>query len=702
VPYKSNNKEVKMKIVLYVSIVCASALFAAEAELGTIDVEADVDTKVIEDVSGEDIQSADVADALFQQTSNVYLQRRSGIANDIIVRGQIKDNINVLVDGTKTYGACPNRMDPPISHLLTNNIDYIEIKEGPFDVENFGTLSALVNVYTLKPEKELHGDLNLNLGSWGYQKASLVLTGGAGDFRFLLSASGEQSGQYEDGDGNDFVGQIQKNIDEGKVSKLAQYQPQYQDMDAYTKKTMMAKLFWDIADNQELRLSYTANRSDDVLYPSSKMDAIYDDSNIYNAEYIAKDLGAYSKELYVQAYHSDVEHPMSTVYRMSSAVDSNPKMPGIQTKEMTHKLNTDMDGGKIRNTMVFGNHTVKIGLEYSLRNWDGGYYKNGAPFPEKKFHSIWDVDTENYGVFLSDTWKLNQWVVELGLRYDDTSITSANPAQQDNDYSEPTGYILATYHADDHMKYFAGFGRSSRVPDAKELYWIGSMGNPIGTPDLENTINDEFDVGVELQYENNTFKAKAFYSMLGDYIAYNDSRKRKIEMMGELVPVVWNAYENVDATVYGIELSGTYIATESIYFDYGMTYQRGEKDHPLTGQVGTNMPDMPPLKFIAAVNYEYDATLNLRAEAVAATRWKDIDYENGEQVIPGYGIFNLKASKTFMDSIELTLGVDNVLDKTYAVSNTYKDLILLTVPGNEVMLLNEPGRYFYANLKYSF
>jgi iron complex outermembrane receptor protein len=297
---------------------------------------------------------------------------------------------------------------------------------------------------------------------------------------------------------------------------------------------------------------------------------------------------------------------------------------------------------------------------------------------------------------------MDKWVVELALRYDDTAISSGNPAQQDNDYSEPTGYLLATYNADEHIKYFAGFGRSSRVPDAKELYWIGSMGNPIGTPNLENTINNEIDVGTEWSYENTTFKAKAFYSMLGNFIAYNASNTKKVEMVGKLVPIAWNAYENVDATIYGIELSGTYIATDSIYFDYGLTYQRGEKDHPLTGQVGTNMPEIPPLKLVAAVNYDYDATLNLRAEVVAAASWDEYDYENGEQELPSYAILNLKGSKTFMDSVELVFGVDNVLDKTYAISNTYKDLILLTVPGNEVMLLNEPGRYFYANLKYSF
>jgi len=696
-----------MKRAVYLSLACASVLFAAEAELGTINVEANFDTEVIEDVSGEDIESADVADALYKQTSTVYMKRRSGIANDIVVRGQVKDNINVVVDGTKTYGACPNRMDPPISHVLANNIDTIEIKQGPFDVENFGSLSALVNIYTLKPEKEMHGDLNLNFGSWGYQKGSFVLTGGMGDVRFLLSGSGEKGGQYEDGNGNDFVGQIQKNINEGKVPAWAQYQPQYQDMDAYTKKTLMGKIYWDITDNQELRLSYTANRSDDVLYPSSKMDAIYDDSNVYNLEYIAKELGKYSKELKLQLYHSDVEHPMSTKYRVIATMDENPMKPGIQASEKTHKLNTDMDGAKIKNTLVAGAHTVSFGLDYSLRNWDGAYYKNGIPLDivsmgKNPFHSIWDADTKDYGFFIDDEIDLDKWTLQLALRYDDTSITSVNPAQQDNDYNELTGYALATYAASESLEYFIGAGRSSRVPDAKELYWIGMMGNPIGTPDLENTINNEIDLGAELSYENASFKARVFYSKLDNFIAYNSNNKKKMGMGDMAKMVTWNAYENVDATLYGFELSGTYVATESIYFDYSMAYQRGEKDQPLTGQTGTNLPEIPPLKFVAAVNYDYDSTLNLKAEVVAAARWKDYDAENGEQEIPGYGIFNLKGSKTFAGNIKLTLGVDNVLDKTYAISNTYNDLILLTVPGNEVMLLNEPGRYFYANLNYSF
>ena len=127
------------------------------------------------------------------------------------------------------------------------------------------------------------------------------------------------------------------------------------------KKTVLAKLFWNITDNQELRLSYTGNRSDDVLYPSSKMDAMYDDSDIFNAEYIAKDLGKYSKELKVQLYQSEVEHPMSTEYRKMGAINY-----------MTHALTTKMQGANIKNSFDMDNHTITTGVDYSLRNWDGG------------------------------------------------------------------------------------------------------------------------------------------------------------------------------------------------------------------------------------------------------------------------------------------------------------------------------------------
>jgi iron complex outermembrane receptor protein len=664
-----------MKKGIYLSMVCAVSLYAAEAELGTIDVEDKIDTEVVKDVHGDDIKSADLAEALFKQSPSVSLVRRSGIANDVIIRGQKKDNINVTIDGAKIYGACPNRMDPPVSHVLTNNIDYIEIYEGPYGVEDFGVLSANVKIHTIKPEKGLHGDLNIGVGSWGYQKGAFSLSGGNDTIRFLLSGSAEKSEQYEDGDGNDFAQQQDRYIQSNPTAEGMAYLPAKRDMDAYEKKTLMAKLFWNITDNQELRLSYTGNRSDDVLYPNTPMDADYDDSDIYTVEYTAKDLGEYSKKLSLNLYQSEVDHPMSNRNRKSV----------LTKEEITHHLQTKMQGAKLKNEFDIDNHALAVGFDYSLRNWDGAYYKNSHPFPAKKFHSIWDVDTENYAFFIKDKIALDKLSIDLGLRYNDTTVSTGRPGVSDNSYDGLDGSIFATYEKSESMKFFAGFGIASRVPDGKELYYYNKLGQEIGNADLDKVVNNEFDVGFDMQFNDATLKGKLFYSYLKDFIFYNATQK---------------TFENMDAAIYGFELSGTYVVTESLYLDGGMAYQRGKKEDPLMGQNGTDMPEIPPFKFNAAANYDWDDTLSFRAELVASGKWSDYDEENGEQELDGYGIVNLRGTKQWGD-FEIIVGIDNVFDSTYAVTNTYKDLTLIT-GGGDVMPMNEPGRYLYTNLKYTF
>ena len=290
-----------MKKLVYLSLACAAILNAADAEvkIDTISVE----STTLQDVSGHEIKSADVAEALAKKVPSISLIRRSGIANDILLRGQKKDNINVLIDDGKICGACPNRMDPTTSHIATNNVESVEIIEGPYDVENFGTLSGTVNITTTQPKEEFHGNVNFGYGSYDYKKAAASLSGGVGAFRFLLSFSGETSGQYEDGDGNTFADQVDNFVADNPLAAGAAYQDQYRDMDAYTKLTGSAKVFVDLTDDQELRFGYMANRSDDILYANSKMDALYDDSNLYTAEYVIRDIGSISKELDFQYYY---------------------------------------------------------------------------------------------------------------------------------------------------------------------------------------------------------------------------------------------------------------------------------------------------------------------------------------------------------------------------------------------------------------
>ncbi len=675
----------------FILLALTSSLFAQSAQLGKIVVEEQINTQIVKDVSGEEIKSADLAQALERNIPSINIIRRSGIANDILLRGQKRDNINVIIDGTKVCGACVNRMDPPTSHVLTNNIDTVEVSEGPFDVENFGTLSGIVNIKTIKPTQKLSAKLSANAGSFGYRKLAGKISGGTKRVKVLISASTEKSGQYKDGNGDDFIAQIAKNIAKGIVPKMAQYQDKYKNLDAFAKSTFMGKIFVDITDNQELRLSYTANRSDDVLYPSSKMDALYDDSDIYNFQYTINNLGKYSNSLIFEAYQSEVDHPMSTKYRiMGSKVYK------------THALTTKMQGVKLKNNFDFANVNWLVGIDTSKRNWDGHFEMNDKPIIKKGMlvKSLDDVDTTNKAIFIKAKNSIENIDFKYGLRYDDTSIQTKRKNEPDNDYSSISANIFTTYHANDTLTYFGGIGKSSRVPDPRELYLI-MLGNHFGTPTLDQTKNYELDLGVEKIYESFSIKTKAYYSVLKDYIAYN---AKNIQIKADGTKGAFHSFENVDAKIYGIEISGNYMPTDSLYLNYGISYKRGKKDDPLKGEKGTNLADMRPLKINIALNYDYDDKTTAKLEFIGSTRWDKIDNENGEQVLAGYGVLNLKASHKLYKHFKITAGVDNILDKSYAITNTYKDLVLLTA-GNGVdntMLLNEPGRYFYLQGNYKF
>lgn len=155
-----------MKKTITLSLLAVSALYSADVTLAPIDVQSTTITEVAQTAQ----TSADVADALRSEVPSIDMSRRSGIANDILIRGQKRDNISVEADGTKVYGACPNRMDPPVSHVLANQIESIEVTEGPYDVTSYGTMSGGLKITTKQPTEETKAEINLGFGAFNYKK----------------------------------------------------------------------------------------------------------------------------------------------------------------------------------------------------------------------------------------------------------------------------------------------------------------------------------------------------------------------------------------------------------------------------------------------------------------------------------------------------------------------------------------------------
>jgi len=439
-----------------------------------------------------------------------------------------------------------------------------------------------------------------------------------------------------------------------------------------------------ITDYQTLKFSYTANRSQDILYPNTPMDADYDNSDLYNLEYEARELGDFSDKLNIKYYHTKVDHPMSNQNRLSS------NSVGV----IKHQLTTEVNGGKISNKFAFSNHKIEIGADYSKRNWDGLYYKNDKLFPASKMHSIWDVDTTDFGVYFKDQINLENFVWDFGVRYDKFKITTPRIGDKDRNFDALSGNLRVNYLLNSSVKLFLGAGSGCRVPDGKELYYRNKMGIAIGNDDLDGVRSYEIDGGFEYSYNEIALKLKGFYNYLKDDILYNSTAQN-------IGGKIYGQYENVDAYIYGVEFSGGYKFSDTLSSDFSLAWLRGKKDKPLKGQTDKDLPEIPPLRVTFGIDYTPTDSLTFRTEFQGSSRWSIIDSDNGEQELSGWGVVNLKLKKSFGDNFEIIAGVDNLLDQKYTTSNTYKDLTLIT-GGDEVMKMNEPGRYAYINFRYKF
>ncbi|HAC70095.1 MAG TPA: TonB-dependent receptor, partial [Arcobacter skirrowii] len=389
---------------------------------------------------------------------------------------------------------------------------------------------------------------------FNYKKASVTIEGGNDKVKALISASTEKSDPYKDGNGDNFLEQQKKR----NVPSTNQYTSD--NIDAFEKDSFLSKLQFNITDNQDLKVSYSANRSDGILYPAGPMDADYDDSDIYTLGYTIRELGSFSKELNLDYYYSKVDHPMSTKLRNSG-----------QTTYNTNHLKTSIWGTTVKNSLEVADSLVTVGLDTSVRNWRGSMYQTtvatGAVTSMPYNNRMYDTDTTNKAIFTKFEKSIGNLDIEAGLRYDYTDIKTQRPNVDDKKYTGINGYLFTAYNFDEKNKVFAGIGKSSRVPDARELYQLGMGGteavaiaNSKSNPNLDQTKNYEIDLGFEKIIGNFNIKPKIFYSELKDYI-YNSSK-----------------FENIDAKIYGADVSGYYYFTDDLSLDFALAYLKGKKD----------------------------------------------------------------------------------------------------------------------------
>jgi len=617
----------------------------------------------------------DVGEAL-TKLEGIWKVRKGGIANDVVLRGFYRDNINVLIDDSRVYTACPNRMDPPAFHVDFSEVERIEIIKGPFDVRHQGSMAGLVNIITKKPEEGFRIKLNASAGSFNFINLSPVVSYADDKFSILVGYSYKYSKPYKDGDGR-------------RITEYANYKPEFINKKAFEINTYWTKLGFKPIKNHNVEFSYTRQDARDVLYPYLMMDAIYDKTDRFNMNYQIDGISDTLKSLKFQFYYTRVDHPMDSRFRTGMYMRTD-----AESKTYGGRLEANLGD-------------LTLGFEAYKRNWDAVTFLQVLGISQ---FSIPDVDTENFGLYgeykrnLSDRLRL-----VAGLRLD-TTKTKADSSKANTDLyfaykntrstsktdTYPSGNIQLFYELQKGTELFVGLGHSVRVPDAQERYFaLRRRGTDwVGNPELKPSKNTELDLGIKYSTDRTLIKATAFYSFVQDYITVHEQNRVNI------VPGVNNlrarSYENVDAQFFGGEVDLRLSLTQELFLFGGMSYVQARKEtKPEKNIRSSRVAEIPPLKTRLALRYDKGVYFG-EVETILSATQNRVDTDLNEQKTSGYGVVNAKVGGNFR-GFTITAGIDNVFDKKY-----FEHLSYQRDPFRTGVEVPEPGRTFYVNASYTF
>ena len=648
-----------------------------------VTVMGEIEKDSIEETDTRESSARDVGEAMTHMPG-VFKIRKGGIANDIVVRGFAGKDLNVLIDGQRIYGACPNHMDPSAFHVDFSEVDRVEIGKGPFDMKNQGSLGGVVNVVTRKPEQGIHVFGNLSVGSYDFVNPSATASYGNNTFSVLGGYSYRISSPYTDGSGKQFTESVN-------------YRPESMDSDAFKIGTVWAKGSFSPFSGHLAQFAYTRQQADHVLYPYLQMDGVYDDTDRINAGYQINDLSGFVRSFRVQAYFTEVDHWMTDEYRVSSL--NFPREYSMGTLAGTQAL-----GGKIETVL----NTVTVGVEAYHREWDATTLLAGAAYNPQ--YSIPDVRTDSFGLYseysksFSDSLKLS-----LGGRLDSVTTAADSTKANTNLYyayhstrltsmtnNYPSGNARLGYKTSIGIDISGGVGHAVRVPDARERYFaLKRMGTDwVGNPDLQPSRNTGFDAGISFRHQALLMESNLYLDHIDDYISVVP--QAKVNMVPGVMNKNARSYQNVDARMYGGEFLVSYLFTTRLFMSSDLSYTRGTRDlDPAKGITTTDLAEIPPLCSRTLLRFDTGRFFG-EVEGVFTGRQDHVDTALGEKPTAGYGIANIRGGVNYR-RMSVNVGLNNLFGRQY-----YEHLSYMRDPFRSGARVYEPGRNIMVNISYRY
>ncbi len=675
----------KITLAIFATLATQANTQVYATDIPAVSVVAEAETAQQTTVNGKSLLEASNSETgtTLRQIPGVDASRMGGHGVDLMIRGQQASQLNVLLDGAKIEGGCPNRMDPPTAYAEMSSFDQITVIKGVNSVTygvggSGGTVLLERNAPTFETGKPYNGEINLGTSSNGLTRdMNATVAAGGKEGYIVLQGSKKSADNYLDGNG-----------DEVRSS----YESQQGHID----------LGWTPNENNELRLSYENTLVEDALFQGASMDAPKSDGTTTRLRYQGSNISPSIQAIEVDIYNSTVDHVMD-----------NYSYTGITSGQKETLSKVDSKGAKIQLSSQLGHTKLDYGVQFESVDKMATLYDVTG---DKSMFYMWpDTTSVTKSLFAETTsaFKDNQKVI-LGLRYDAvtteakdadilpqhamgdaasnlyTSTYTDYSGQTKTDDSSLNGLLRYERIYDHNLNVFAGVSRTHRYPDATELYMAkgGAMGKWVGNPDLKPEQHNQFDIGMSQITDKTNWSVSAYYDVVNDYILRDFAKNQT-----DSVNIAGNntIYLNKDANIYGLDLVGNWKTSQHVKVGSSLSLTKGtnETDHrnlsnisPLSGTAfaeyaANNWKTGTRFNFATAqteVNSEYDG--------IEAAAWSTLDV---------YGDYQINKS------IKLSAGIDNLADHAY---QTYLNRVDST--SGATYKIYEPGRTVWARLNAKF
>lgn len=603
--------------------------------------------------------------------------RNGGTNGDPVLRGMGGSRLNILSNEGTLIGACPSRMDNPLSYIAPETFDRLTVIKGPQSVRwGAGASAGTVRFERDTPRFDAPGmRLNASALAGSNNRNDQVLDASFGSQPGYVRVNGNRSeaDDYKDGNGDVVPSRWRKwNAD--------------------------AAIGWTPDADTVLELS--AGTGDAIArYAGRGMDGAAFKRDSYGLRFERGNLpGAWDK-LQANLYYNNADHLMDNYTLRTPNPASSMPMP------MASNVERRTTGGRVSSEWRWQDVAIVAGVDaqdsrHRSRNGMGRNTWQQSPWKR-------DADFSNLGVFTELTLgegTAQRWI--SGLRLDRAQVKDRrattgmmnmpNPtAGQQRQQDLGSGFLRYERDHGQAWTWYAGIGHSERMPDYWELF--SANAGPAGSINAFSAVKPEqttqLDLGLQFRSQHVDAWVSAYAGRLQDYILF---RYRSGGMMGSTTQA-----DNVDARIAGAEAGLEWRLAQAWKLGGTLAYAWGENRSE-----GRPLPQIPPLEARLSASYEHQRW-SAGALLRAASHQHRVAEDEGNVVArdlgptAGFATLSLNAAYRFTDALRASVGVDNVFDRAYAEHLNLAGSADFGFPADPVRI-NEPGRNVWLKLDYRY